>query len=194
MTSKEDRERYRKKIAENCLLLKVWRLKIAQSKGRVVSDERAYDMSKKLKEEIGDKTMKSVNNVAITSPTLTSADFKDQLRTIIMRWALLKTREHFWEEYDDFKQAMYWNDCPSEYRCENYRQGIKIPDWSTEVAELIINSIFWWLQIVYSKRYKVREDKWGRKWRSQGKPSSSMLRARDNTISVLQSKYKWYFY
>lgn len=191
--TKDERNVYRVQTANNCALVVLYNSMVKTATSE--KDTKLYSTSKKVKEQNAAwGQLQSIIDIDIPATLLKSADFRFYIKQRALDYALLKTREHYWSNYSDFKQLEYWRTTPKQYRRDKYTDGINIPEMTTDIAVLLINHIALWLKIVYSQKYRVRKDKWGRLWRSQGRPSKELQEADNKIIRTLQNLHNYYLY
>lgn len=119
-----------------------------------------------------------------------SPGLRTLLSSLLSRWALLKTREKFWGEYENSTRWEYWRDCPAMYRrlSPEREPGIEIPDISPAIAYLLLD--YCTLRLKEGEMMKSRTDS-RRRFRSPSSGSPAIRKQMGNILGVLERK--WHF-
>ena len=147
--------RERKKVwveyANTCALTKVYEELVAET-SEDEEDSKRYNVSKANKERYG-----SPEGTHISKETLKRADFRLKLKSLLSRYATLKTREYFWHTYTPFSQFEYYHDTPQIYRLGSVEEGIRVPEMTEDWARLLIEVTFWRIKYNDLSLKKVRK-------------------------------------
>lgn len=129
----EDKLEYGNHIIHTCPAYILWQ----QFLNSTAADTKVYRQSRRDKELRGDVGNRKVT---ISWETACSQDFRLLLQEILRRYAVLKIREHFWEEYSDAQKLQFYHDTPLAYRTTS---GITVADMTEDVGHDVIELVYW---------------------------------------------------